>query len=87
MGAQRGVRNRLTPLESSIARCTRNSGGGIMCVRLIPFWRKVAVGSCRMGRGKGFFNATKHTMLLFSNGKVQRRERFVETFLIPPDKL
>lgn len=70
-----------------------------MCVRLIPFWRKVAVGSCRMGRGKGFFNATKHTMLLFpaiasgathieiSNGKVQRRERFVETFLIPPDKL
>ena len=99
MGAQRGVRNRLTPLESNIVRCTRNPGGGIMCVRLIRFWANVAAGSCWIGRIKGFFNATKHTILLFpaiasgathieiSNGKAQRRERYVKTFLIPPDKL
>jgi hypothetical protein len=70
-----------------------------MCVRLIPFWGKLGVGSCWIGRGKGFFNASKHTMLMFpalasgathieiSNGKAQRRERYVKTFLIPPDKL
>lgn len=70
-----------------------------MCVRLIPFWGKVAGGSCWIGRGKGLFNAAKHTMLMFpaiasgathieiSNGKAQRRERYVKTFLIPPDKL